>query len=307
MSLRIAQRRVRMRVKNLNLCALSTGIALVLLVGCGGSQPPVGALVDMPQGLAIVPNEIGGPCIYLLSTSEESDLSHTQITGPNCYVYINDTANMSYSTITAAKILYAAGTPNETGATFPEATPAPGAVVSDPCPTLSGCSYLTNHPPSTSNCHPDEHYTNATISPGCYDGLNLTGNDKLEPGLYVIDGSQFHVNNATVTGNGVTIYMTAATSDNNFSSAHLTLSAPTGGNYNGVLFYRVPSQTAAVDFSTCTCDFTGILYFPTAPVNYASADGNYQLLIFGQANFSTDGNLRFGSPYRIEAGSDSAR
>jgi hypothetical protein len=199
-----------------------------------------------------------GPCIYLLSTSLVSNLSNARIIAPKCYIYINDTANMSYSTIVAAKILYSGAPPNEMGAMFPEATPAPGPTVNDPCSTIPGCSYLMDHPPSTPKCGPSGHYDNVTLSPGCYNNLSLSGTDTLNPGLYVING-QFHVNNADVTGSGVTIYMTANVQDTNFSGARLTLSAPTSGNYNGMLFYRPPWQSASINFSTCTCDFTGIL------------------------------------------------
>lgn len=234
--------------------------------------------------------------MYLLSTTQASDLSNAEIIAPNCYFYINDTANMKYSIIAAAKIVYSGQAPKEIGAMFPGATPAPGPAAKDPCPTIAGCSYLTVHPPSTSKCKSAGYYNNATISPGCYNGLNLSGTDTLNPGLYVINGQQFHMDNATVSGSGVTIYMTANVRDTNFSGAHLTLSAPISTNYNGVLFYRVPLQRSAVDFSTCTCNFAGILYFPTTSVDYADNGSNYQLLIFGAANLSSSQGLRFGPP-----------
>lgn len=270
-------------------CAVCIGAIASLLPGCSASQP----LVGVPA--ATTPAASGQPCIYLLNTNQVSNLSSTQIMAPSCYVYINDTANMSNSTITAAKILYSGPPPKEIGAKFPEATPAPGTPVSDPCPTIRGCSYLMNHPPSTSKCGPFGRYNNATVAPGCYKGLALSGTDTLDPGLYVVDG-QFHLDNATVVGAGVTIYITANVSDMNFSNAHLTLSAPLTGNYGNVLFYRPPAQNAAVNFSDCTCDFTGILYFPTSPVDYVNTGGKYQLLIFGQVNLSSNEILRFGPP-----------
>jgi hypothetical protein len=63
-----------------------------------------------------------------------------------------------------------------------------------------------------------------------------------------------------------------------------------------VLFYRPARQDASINFSSGTFNFTGILYFPTSQVNYSSNSGNYQVLIFGQANFSTSVGLRFGPP-----------
>jgi hypothetical protein len=116
----------------------------------------------------------------------------------------------------------------------------------------------------------------------------------MSPGPYTING-QFHVNNATVTGSGVTIYMTQNVQDTNFSGANLTLSAPTTGNTAGVLFYRVPTQSSALDLSTCTCNFSGLLYFPTTQVNYSNAGGGYTVLVFGSANFSTSKTIDLGS------------
>jgi hypothetical protein len=296
-----------MRNFALSRLALRISISAALLSGCGGSQTPIGASGAIPQATArgahtgesqppSAPAARQGPCMYLLSKSQVSNLSYTQISGPDCFFYINDTANMSYSTITAAKILYAGQAPNETGATFPEATPAPGPAVNDPCPKIRGCSYLKNHPPSTSNCKSGGPYMNVTLSPGCYHNLNLSGTDRLKPGLYVINGAQFHLQASNVRGRGVTIYLTASVSDTNFSSSSLALSAPVRGKYKDVLFYRPPQQNNSINFSTCTCNLTGILYFPTAQVDYSSNSGNYQLLIFGQANISTSIGLRFGRP-----------
>ena len=55
------------------------------------------------------------------------------------------------------------------------------------------------------------------------------------------------------------------------------------------------SQGASINFSNCSCDFAGILYFPTAQVDYNSTGRSYQLLIYGQVNFSTS-KLRLGNP-----------
>ena len=241
--------------------------------------------------------------MYLLSTTVASDLSSMRLRAANCYVYINDTANMSYSTIKAAKILYAGAPPNETGARFPEATPAPGVVVADPCPKIRGCAYFLQHPPATSGCATG-FFTGSgqTIgAPGqvtCFSGLTIAGNNQTVCGLIVITGSQLHVNNASIHScrSGVTFALSGNTDDMNFSNARLTLSPPRAGKYAGVLFYRVASQSRGVDFSTCVCDVAGILYFPTAAVNYSSSSGKYQLLIFGRANFSTYAKMKLGSP-----------
>jgi hypothetical protein len=235
----------------------------------------------------------GNACVYLLSMSTQSDLSNAHLDAPGCGIIINDTANMSTSSIDALTISYSGPPPNISGATFAEGAPEPALPSADPCPRIAGCNYLANNPPSTSGCSAGGSYNNATLSPGCYDQMSLSGTDTLKPGEYVING-QFHVNNATVTGSGVTFYMTSNVQDTNFSNANLTLSPPTSGSTDGVLFYRNPAQSSALDLSTCTCNFSGLLYFPTTQVNYSNAGGNYVVLIFGSANFSTSKTLDLG-------------
>ena len=95
-------------------------------------------------------------------------------------------------------------------------------------------------------------------------------------GVISISG-QFHLNNATVNtcSTGVTFYLRSGVSDTNFSNATLNLTAPTTGNTANILMYRVPSQSSAVDFSTCTCNWGGVVYFPTAKVNVSNVGSNY--------------------------------
>ncbi len=258
---------------------------------------------ETTQAVAELAGENAG-CIYLLSTTATSDLTNANIDAPKCSIIINSSGspNMSNSTIAAAAITYAGTAPNISGTTFPIATPVPALVAADPCPEIAGCAYLANNPPSTSSCASGGNFSNTTLNYGCYASLTLSGTVTLNPGLYVING-QFHLNNATVTGNGVTIYMTANVSDTNFSNANLTLSPPTAANVvpstlytEGVLFYRVPSQTSALDFSTCTCNLSGLEYFPATQVNYSNSGGGYSVLVFGNANFSTSHALDLGNP-----------
>jgi hypothetical protein len=90
--------------------------------------------------------------------------------------------------------------------------------------------------------------------------------------------------------------MTSNVQDTNFSSSNLTLSPMSTGNTAGVLFYRNPAQSSALDFSTCTCTLGGLLYFPTTQVNYSNTGSSYSVLVFGSANFSTSHGLDFGPP-----------
>ncbi len=251
---------------------------------------------ETTQAVAALVGDNAG-CIYLLSTTTSSNLSSVNINAPHCGMIMNysGSENLSNSTLALGAITYAGTAPNISGATFPNATPAPALITADPCPDIAGCAYLANAPPSTSSCPNSGSYSNTTLSYGCYTSMDLTGNVALNPGTYVING-QFHLNGATVTGTGVTIYMTANVSDTNFSSANLTLSAPTTGSTAGVLFYRVPSQTSSIDMSNCTCNLSGLEYFPTTQVNYSGSGGGYSVLVFGSANFSTSQALDLGGP-----------
>jgi hypothetical protein len=252
---------------------------------------------ESTEATAMVAGNNNG-CIYLLKTNAVSSFSNSDIVAPECQIYINSAAasNLSSATVGAAAISYAGAPPNISGATFPEATPAPAPFVRDPCPNITGCAYLANNPPSTSTCSTGSNsYSGATLNPGCYSTLTLSGTDTLNAGLYVING-KLHLNGATVIGNGVTIYMTSAVQDTNFSSSNLTLSPPTSGNTIGVLFYRDPAQTSALDFSTCTCNLSGLEYFPTSQVNYSSSGGGYSVLVFGNANFGTSAAIDLADP-----------
>ncbi len=279
--------------------ALSIAVSAALFGGCAGSQATFEPVARGQAPLA----RIQGPCVYVLGMVEESNLSHVRIVAPNCYFYINATANMSYSTIKAARILYAGSPPNEMRAHFPEATPAPGPVVADPCPTIRSCAYLTKHPPVTSGC-PNGFFDGSGQTIGgagqvtCFSNLTISGENETVCGLIEITGSQLHLNNSSISSctGGVTFAISSHTADTNFSNANLTLAPPKAGRYKEMLFYRMKSQSASINFSNCMCNFAGILYFPTTAVDYASTGRNYQLLIFGQANFSTATHLRLGNP-----------
>lgn len=236
------------------------------------------------------------PCIWFLTTSQQNDLSNSHINTPSCSIVMNTSANFSNSTVNAAYIGYASGTNNVSGATFENASPSSMPPVADPCAEMPGCEYLTQNPPSTSSCGTNGNFSNTTVPAGCYASLTLSGTDTLQSGqLYVVNG-QFHVNGATVTGTDDTIYLTANASDTNYSNANLNVSAPTTGNYAGVAIFRPGSQSAAVDMSTCKCAFTGLVYFPTAKVNFSNDGNSYTVLVVGQGNLSNSTNLDFATP-----------
>lgn len=76
------------------------------------------------------------------------------------------------------------------------------------------------------------------ITPGRYRGMDIRRTVNMAPGVYVIDGGTLKVNStATVTGDGVTFYLTNGATLDMDGGADVTLSAPTSGAYSGVLAY----------------------------------------------------------------------
>jgi Flp pilus assembly protein TadG len=91
--------------------------------------------------------------------------------------------------------------------------------------------------------------SNISVTPGCFTGAELTTNTHFAPGVYTIYGGTLRFGgNATITGTGVTFILTGPTPSTVATllingDASVTLSAPTSGTYEDVLFYQ--DRTAA--------------------------------------------------------------
>lgn len=251
---------------------------------------------ETTQAAAIV-TQTGGGCIYLLSPTVSSNFNGGNITAKECGALINDTANFSGSNVDVASIGYAGATPSQNGATFTAGVPEPMLPVADPCPEIAGCAYLTANPPSTSPCS-GNYNGGATISSGCYKNLSLdNATVTMNPGLYVLTGTP-SFNKSSISGSGVTIYIPQGTTPPNFNNVtNVSLSPPTSGNYQGVLYYQTPANTAAPNFNGSSENFSGLIYAPTAnSVNFNGADGGYLVLVFGSANFNGSIPQDFATP-----------
>ncbi len=114
------------------------------------------------------------------------------------------------------------------------------------------------------------------LRPGRYcSGLNLRNTVHFEPGVYIIEAGAFRTNaNAVITGEGVTIYLADGVDTSFNGSAEINLSAPTSGDYAGVLFFgaRDSSGTEHKFNGTADSALTGALYFPADSVEY---QGNF--------------------------------
>jgi hypothetical protein len=251
---------------------------------------------ETTQAAAIV-TQTGGGCIYLLSPTISSNFNGGNITAKECGALINDTANFSGSTVDVASIGYAGPTPSQNGATFTAGIPEPMLPVADPCPEIAGCAYLTSNPPSTQPCN-GNYRGGGTIGPGCYKDLSMdNATVAMSPGLYVLTGTP-SFNKSSISGTGVTIYVPQGTTPPNFNNVNnVTLSPPTSGNYQGVLYYQSPANSTSPNFNGSSENFSGLIYAPTATsVNFNGADGGYLVLVFGAANFNAGVPQDFATP-----------
>ncbi len=89
------------------------------------------------------------------------------------------------------------------------------------------------------------------FNPGIYSGgIKITGNPTItfNPGMYILTGGTFQLGqsgNATISGDGVTFYITDGGSVDFSGNSSVSLIAPTSGTYAGILFFQDSSDTQA--------------------------------------------------------------
>jgi hypothetical protein len=252
-------------------------------------------IAETTTAVAEVTSDDTGGCIFMLGTSDNTNFNSATVQAPKCSMDINGSANFHGSTIDAAGIAEGNYSGSNNGGTFTGASPVQALPAADPCPEIAGCAYIAANPPSTSPCN-GVYGSNGVLTPGCYSNLNLNGATvQMQAGTYVFEGS-LNMNKASITGSGVTIYIPAGTSTNFNKVSSLKLSPPTSGNYAGVTFYQVPSNTNGLNFNGSSTDLGGLIYAPTASMNYNGSQGQYVVLVAAYANFNGSSGLDFGPP-----------
>jgi hypothetical protein len=115
--------------------------------------------------------------------------------------------------------------------------------------------------------HSNPKQNDTTVQPGRYFDLDLDGTKTLEPGLYYIEGSLSI--KGTISGTGITFFMKDGGITAN-GNASLSLSAPTSGDYAGMLFWSSQSNTSSHTFNgNGATDLNGFLYFPKGSISYS--------------------------------------
>ena len=151
-------------------------------------------------------------------------------------------------------------------------------------------------PPSSRPC---QNAKSTTLQPGTYcNGLSLSGNVSLAPGIYVIEDGDFKVNaNAHVHGEGVTIYLAGTSRVSINGNATVQLSAPTSGPYSGILFFGDRSNVGGSNTFNGTADslLTGALYFAKQQVRYLgnfSGIGGCSQIVAGTIEWSGNTSIK---------------
>lgn len=139
-------------------------------------------------------------------------------------------------------------------------------------------------PSPTGGC---QNASSAVLSPGRYcSGLKLSGNVTLSPGVYTVSGGDVRINaNAQISGTGVTLFLDSNVQMDINGTATLNLSAPTTGDYKGILIFGDRASTGTTVLNgTAASRLTGAIYMRNRTVrylgNYSGTDGCTQLVAY---------------------------
>jgi len=264
---------------------------------------------------AVGANGPGSGCVYTLGTTG-TDLSLTgsgSISIPDCGI-LDDSSSNSALTSTgsgsiSAQSIGLVGKYTETGSGTISPTPSEGMV-----PASNPLAFLT--PPTYSSCNPDPHFTGSssnTIGPAvaggtiCYNGLSMTGSGSLtmNPGIYVINGSFSNTGSGSISGTGITVYLTPPSGSLSLTgSGSLNLKAPTTGTYNGILFYEDASDTQTMSMTgSGSANIQGIFYAPAAAMSMTGSGSGSLYADFVVKSMSMTGSGTFHNYADVNANS----
>ena len=116
-----------------------------------------------------------------------------------------------------------------------------------------------------------------TMQPGLYTSSVTISNSAsvtMQPGLYYFQGAGLSVaNSGTLMGSGVTIYIDNGGGTISFAnSSSTTLSAPTSGTYQGLVYFQDRSSSASPQFgNSANVNLTGTFYAAGAVLSFSNS------------------------------------
>lgn len=216
---------------------------------------------------------VGNSCVFTLGNPGNGIQGVTvngtpALNAPTCGIDDNGDflTNGAKLDVTAGSIGVVGTDTNHGGGTV---TPTP---VTGIAPAGDPLSYLT---PPCDKCIANTKLkisSDQVVSAGNYKSISITGgNVTFNPGTYVIGSDGLTINgNSTVSGSGVTFYITNGGSVTINGTTNVQFTAPTSGTYEGILFYQDQNDTSPAKINgTSSSVFQGALYFPKATLDFS--------------------------------------
>lgn len=224
------------------------------------------------QALPGITNSTGSPLLALGSSTCSGGTATGIAVGGTTNVVVNgqavvnavDVGGCTAMTRTNSTQYSANGTSLLTGGTCSgnlcPATTTEASPIGNPFATLT--------PPSTSGCGGGSNppLVAGHYSPGTYpQPLSVVGAATFDPGTYVFCNGVALSSGANVTALGVFFYIAGGTFSVN-AQATLTMTAPSGGAYAGILIWNATTNTLAINGGASVTTYGGAIYSPNADV-----------------------------------------
>jgi hypothetical protein len=220
-------------------------------------------------------------CVYVLDNGGTAGAlnvsSASSVSAQNCHIQVNSSdpsglAASGLASLSGTRIHVAGGYSSSGNSTIAPPPSTGGTAVPDPLGTLTA----PNVPAACGQTNYNlADSSTATISPGVYcGGITVSGYAQLtlSPGIYILNGGGFNISgSASITGTNVMFFLTGQNGYTNAplnvsGSATISLTAPSSGTYQSILFYQdrtatYSSTNSITSSAPSTC--TGTFYFPT--------------------------------------------
>lgn len=230
----------------------------------------------------------GEMCVISLESTNVTGVTFSGSTQVNlgCGVSSNSTSNQAITAggsaqVTASPIAAVGGVP-ASSAYAAQTLLLPASIrQADPFANLP-------EPQLPASCSPQYNVQpnqTRTVSPGCYQGMDIKGTLVMLPGIYYIDGGTLSFGaQANVTGTGVTFILTSRNAVSNPASiatldmhggAVLNITAPATDTYKGVLLYqdrRAALSNVHINGNSLS-RFQGAFYLPSQQVTFNGNTG----------------------------------
>lgn len=187
---------------------------------------------------------------------------------------------------------------SECGGPVENSSPVVDPYAGVPEPTWSSCSSAGST--FSGNKHATVHVTNPT-GVRCFSGAaDLKQQITLDPGVYVFTGNVKSNSGASITGDGVTIFLTNGADLQFNGGAVINLTAPTSGVYSGIVFFgdRDDSSVTYKMNGGSDLSLVGAFYAPAQHVEFSGntvGSGSNECLQLIANTIKMTGNSEFKS------------